>query len=118
MRHSLQLATSQQGTAPMAQALDTTVTGQIATMTSGFWTDERTGEQISRCDTSVFIGMLPADRPKWFVSALLEFEHGKAKFARLSAAPMFSKLAQRALLKPVVSGYSAAVDTNRQVSLR
>ena len=118
LRQALQLATSQHGTAPMAQVSGTTVAGKTATMTGGFWTDERTGEKIPRSDTSAFIGMLPANRPKWLVGVLLEFEHGKAKFAGLSAAPMFSELAQKALLKPVVSDPSTAADTNRQVGLR
>ncbi len=109
LRHSLQIATSQHGTAPMAQVSGTTVAGKTATMTGGFWIDERTGRKISRSDTSAFIGMLPANRPKWLVGVLLEFEHGKAKLAGLSAAPMFAALAHKALRDTGVSD-PAAVD--------
>jgi len=114
LRHALQLATSKHGTAPMAQIPGTTVAGKTATMTGGFWTDERTGEKISRSDTSAFIGMLPANRPGWLVGVLLEFDHGKAKFAGLSAAPMFAALAHKALREPGVS-IPAAVDNAVQI---
>jgi cell division protein FtsI/penicillin-binding protein 2 len=83
-------------------------------MTGGFWTDERTGEKTPRADTSAFIGMLPANRPKWLVGVLLEFDHGKAKFAGLSAAPMFAALAHKALRDPGVS-FPAAVDNAVQI---
>jgi cell division protein FtsI (penicillin-binding protein 3) len=103
LRHALRLATSKHGTAPMAQVPGTTVAGKTATMTGGFWTDERTGEKTPRADTSAFIGMLPANRPRWLVGVLLEFDRGKAKFAGLSAAPMFAALAHKALREPGVS---------------
>jgi len=109
LRQALQLATSKHGTAPMSQVSGTTVAGKTATMTGGFWTDARTGEKIRRSDTSAFVGMLPANRPKWLVGVLLEFDHGKAKIAGLSAAPMFSALAHKALRDPGVS-LPAAVD--------
>jgi cell division protein FtsI (penicillin-binding protein 3) len=109
LRNALQMATSQIGTAPMAQVPSTTVAGKTATMTGGFWTDERTGKKISRSDTSAFVGMLPVNQPKWLVGVLLEFDHGKAKIAGLSAAPMFAALAHNALRDPGGS-IPAAVD--------
>jgi cell division protein FtsI (penicillin-binding protein 3) len=104
LRHALQLATSKYGIAPMAKVPGTTVAGKTATMTDGFWTDDRTGKLIPRSDTSAFIGMLPENQPKWLVGVLLEFDHGKAKFAGRSVAPMFAALAQKALIEPIVSG--------------
>lgn len=112
LRKALRLTTSKDGTAPMAQVSGTTVAGKTATMTGGFWTDERTREKISRSDTSAFNGMLLANRPKWLVGVILEFDHGKAKFAARSAAPMFAALAQKALIEPVVSGPAEAALTN------
>lgn len=114
LRNALQLATSKYGTAPMAQVPGTTVAGKTATMTGGFYTDERTGEKSPRSDTSAFIGMLPANRPKWLVGVLLEFDHGKAKFAGLSAAPMFAALANKAMRDPGIS-VPAAVDNAVQI---
>lgn len=109
LRNALQMATSQIGTAPMAQVPSTTVAGKTATMTGGFWTDERTWKKVPRSDTSAFVGMLPANQPKWLVGVLLEFDHGKAKIAGLSAAPMFAALAHKALRDPGGS-IPAAVD--------
>ena len=114
LRQALQLATSKHGTAPMAQVPGTTVAGKTATMTGGFWTDERTGEKTPRADTSAFIGMLPANRPRWLVGVLLEFDHGKAKVAGLSAAPVFAALANKALRDPGVR-FPAAVDNGVQI---
>jgi uncharacterized membrane protein len=44
--------------------------------------------------------MLPAANPKWLVGVLLEFSSGKMKYAGDTAAPMFAKLAGKALVLP------------------
>lgn len=86
------------GTAQLAQVLGTSVAGKTTTQMSNFLIDDDTGKKMKRADTAVFVGMLPAEKPYWLVGVLLEFEHGKGKFAGATSAPMFSQLASTALV--------------------
>lgn len=110
IRQALKLGASDRGTAPLAQVSGATVAGKTATMTGNFWRDPVSGKKLPRSDTSVFVGMLPAEQPKWLVGVMLEYQAGKAELAGLSTAPMFAHLA-RLTLSPLV-GETQAVSLN------
>lgn len=102
MRQALKLAVSDRGTAPLAQVSGASVAGKTATMMGNFWTAPASSKRLWRSDTSVFVGMLPAEQPKWLVGVLLEFAPGQGRVAGLSTAPVFAQVVRKGLLQEAV----------------
>jgi cell division protein FtsI (penicillin-binding protein 3) len=99
IRQAMVQAVSITGTSPKAQIMGVEVAGKTSTMIGWNKSSEPVNKDLLR-DTSVFVGMLPAAKPKWLVGVFLEFPSGKMKFAGDTAAPMFAKLADKALVLP------------------
>ncbi len=99
IRQAMLLAVSPTGTGIKAQVMGVEVAGKTSTMI-GWNKSAEPVSKVSLRDTAVFVGMLPASKPKWMVGVFLEFPSGKMKFSGETAAPMFAKLADRALVLP------------------
>jgi cell division protein FtsI (penicillin-binding protein 3) len=99
IRQAMVQAVSVVGTGTKAQVMGVDVAGKTSTMIG--WNKSGQAEVNQKLyDTAVFVGMLPAAKPKWLVGVFLEFPSGKMKFAGDTAAPMFAKLADKALVLP------------------
>ncbi len=99
IRQAMVLAVSPVGTGIKAQVMGVEVAGKTSTMIGWNKSLEPVSKDTLR-DTAVFVGMLPAAKPKWMVGVFLEFPSGKMKYAGDTAAPMFAKLADKALVLP------------------
>lgn len=81
MRDILCSAAGPTGTAPLAQLPDVMVAGKTGT------TVATNGHPVA-----AFIGMAPADNPRWLIGVLLEFRHQRIQLAGSTAAPVFARL--------------------------
>ncbi len=81
MRDILSKAAGPTGTAPLAQLPDVLVAGKTDT------TVATNGRPVA-----AFIGMAPADNPRWQIGVLLEFRQQRIQLAGNTAAPVFAKL--------------------------
>jgi cell division protein FtsI (penicillin-binding protein 3) len=120
IRQAMVQAVSITGTSPKAQIMGVEVAGKTSTMIGWNKSSEPVSKNLLR-DTSVFVGMLPAAKPKWLVGVFLEFPSGKIKFAGDTAAPMFAKLADKALVFPsdrVLSPVTISSDKDKSVEIK
>lgn len=99
IRQALVLAVSPIGAGIKAQVMGVEVAGKTSTMI-GWDKSGQVDASKPLHDTAAFVGMLPAAKPKWLVGVFLEFPSGKMKFAGDTSAPMFAKLADKALVLP------------------
>lgn len=81
MRDILTAAAGPTGTAPLAQLPGGVVAGKTGTIVAS------NGSPVA-----AFIGMAPADNPRWLIGVLLEFPKEQTKLAANTAAPIFARL--------------------------
>lgn len=84
MRDILSAAAGPTGTAPLAQLPGVMVAGKTGT------TIASNGRPVT-----AFIGMVPADKPRYLIGVLLEFPDRQIKLAGSTAAPVFARLLEK-----------------------
>jgi cell division protein FtsI (penicillin-binding protein 3) len=99
MRRTLKIAGPFSSSAPHLQGFESGVAGIAATMRGNFWKESAGGKKLARSDTSAFVGMLPAEKPKWLVAVLMEFAPGKGRLTGLSAEPVFAQVVRKGILQ-------------------
>ncbi len=91
MRHMLELATSDEGTAPAARIPGYRVAGKTGTarkLREGRYTDAY---------VSSFVGFAPASHPRVVIAVMIDEPHGKSIYGGDVAAPAFGAIAAGAL---------------------
>ena len=81
MRDILSAAAGPTGTAPLAQLPGVLVAGKTGTIVA------TSGQPVA-----VFIGMAPAEKPRWLIGVLLHFPLQQPKLAGSTAAPVFASI--------------------------
>ncbi|MBK6594241.1 MAG: hypothetical protein IPG23_16950 [Burkholderiales bacterium] len=94
VRQALQHAIADRDAEVLALATGASVSGKSATLSGNFWVDPDTGKKQKISDKSVYIGMMPAEHPRWLVGVMLEYEHGKAPVSGQSTLRVFAKVAK------------------------
>ncbi|UCV22542.1 peptidoglycan D,D-transpeptidase FtsI family protein [Ferribacterium limneticum] len=84
MRDILNSAAGPTGTAPLAQVPGVMVAGKTGT------TIASNGHPVT-----AFIGMAPAEQPRYLIGVLLEFPDNQIKLAGNTAAPVFARLVEK-----------------------
>lgn len=79
MRNILSAAAGPTGTAPLAQLSGVMVAGKMGTTVAS------NGHPVA-----AFVGMAPADKPRWLVGVLLEFPKAQTRLAGNTAAPVIA----------------------------
>lgn len=104
IRKMLQDAASPYGTAPKAQVTGVSVAGKTASITeSSSISDEGL---MTRPATGAFVGMAPAENPRFLIGVMLLFPRESVRFGGETAAPVFAEIVRGVMNQPESPGDS------------
>ena len=108
VQNMLASAAGPEGTTPKVKPAGVSVAGKGAS----FRIDSAKVPETAQAAGTVFVGMLPAESPRWLVGVLLVFDGTRQRWAGETAAPVFTEIAG-ALGRSMQAG----VDAARSVSM-
>ena len=109
VRRMLHQATSVTGTAPLAQVLGVSVAGKTGTNSHLPVTDDGGNMQYQPQADAVFVGMAPAEQPRYLIGVRLGgFAKGQSHFAGQVAAPVFAQVVRGLMPASAVEGVAPA----------
>ena len=97
VREILVRATTAEGTAPKARVTGIRVAGKTSTITSSLMDQKSDGGEIKTATlpSAAFIGMAPADHPRWLVGLVFKFPKDAAlAYGGNTAAPVFAEIVE------------------------
>lgn len=104
LRRMLHAATGVTGTAPLAQVLGVSVAGKTATGSQLPVAEEGGRMRHLPQSDALFIGMAPAEKPRYLIGVQLGFADGRPHWGGQVAAPVFAQVVRGLFPSPIPSG--------------